>query len=114
MPRGRPKMIGPKPPGGAYKNLLTKKRLAAKAAAWDAISTAVMASGTVRRRRPRRTLPVSTAAAAPVRRTRQGRPRTIGPNLPPGGYKTLMSKKRLAAKEANFYPGPQMAYGEYF
>jgi hypothetical protein len=197
MPRGRPKMIGPLLPSGGYRSLMTKKRIAAKNAAWNAISSAVMSSGK-RRGRPRKTAVVGmiSTAATPVRRTRRGvsafnsasaagraamiaditgiarykrrigssnkatptqlaslakaraaraakksgttvavavaapmeestalprrvgtgrgRPRTIGPNLPPGGYRTLISKKRLAAKAANFYSGPQMAYGEYF
>lgn len=33
MPRGRPKLIGPRLPKGGYKSLTTKKRLAATAAA---------------------------------------------------------------------------------
>ena len=33
MPRGRPRLIGPRLPTGGYKSLSTKKRLAAKAAA---------------------------------------------------------------------------------
>lgn len=44
MPRGRPKMIGALLPKGGSKTLNTKKRLAAKAAAWDAFSP-IMLSG---------------------------------------------------------------------
>ena len=57
MPRGRKKMMGPLLPKGGYKSLTTKKRLAAKAAAWDAISPAVLASA-----------PVTAPATAPKTR----------------------------------------------
>ena len=69
MPRGR--KIGPLLPSGGgygfgYKALTTKKRLAAKAAAWDAISPAVMASV------PTNVPVISFAATAPkARRSRK-------------------------------------------
>ncbi len=103
MPRGR--KIGPLLPSGGgygfgYKALTTKKRLAAKAAAWDAIATGVPQVGNM----------VSTATAP----KRRGRAKMIGPLLPPGGYKTLVSNYRLANKEAQMagLPIPKRAVTE--
>ena len=98
MPRGRPKMIGPLLPKGGYKSLNTKKALAAKAAAWDSLSTNMVPTAIAPKPR-RKAIEAQLAALAKGRATRAAK-KMYAPSLPKGGYKSLSTKKRLAAKAA--------------
>jgi len=68
MPRGRPKLIGPLMPKGGYRTLISKKRLAATAAAYGAMSAAMMSGANKKPRGPN----------VPVKGSRgRGRPRKV-------------------------------------
>lgn len=72
MPRGRPKLIGPRLPTGGYRSLKTKKKLA-ETAAFYALMSAKMMSGANKQKR----------ASAPYKTIKAPRGRPSKKNLVP-------------------------------
>ena len=89
MPRGRPRLIGPRLPKGGYKSLSAKYRLADKAAALASYASLP----SINSQAYKTMIGISSTK-------KRGRSKLIGPRLPKGGYKSLSAKYRLAAKAA--------------
>jgi len=91
MPRGRPKLIGPLMPKGGYRSLIGKRRLAATAAAYGAMSAAMMSG---RNTQPR-------GANVPVKGSRgRGRPRKVVVDVMTGQISTAPAPRVKRAATA--------------
>lgn len=128
MPRGRPKMIGPKLPKGGYRSLITKKKLAETARLMAAVAAPAMMARARGRGRPRSA--TSTSAfnrASPAKRAEMlskltgtlNYKKPIGPRRrATAAQLAALARARAVRAERRGAvartTGPVLAYGQYF